>query len=206
MFQSTSFKTAPAQSLPLNHSADFVMIGGASLDDPLSFAAELLLDNFYELRYAIKPSRLSLITILETKFTIADDTEIGSVGAEIHLYSALTLMLPDDNITDAMVLVEVDETGGINNIYLLPLAPLSYKTNYNLVGINTDTATHTFAQMACVSFSRGMNITLASGEQRPIELLNIGYRVLTRDDGPQKVRWIRQSTHRAVDDFAPICI
>ncbi len=206
MFQSTSSKTAPAQSLPVYRSADFVVIDGANLDDPLSFAAELLLDDVYELRYAIQPSRLSLNAKLETKFTIADDSEIGSVGAENHLDSALTLMSPDGQITDAIVLVEVDETGGINDIYLLPLAPLSYKTNYSLVGNNTDTAAHTFAQMACVSFSSGTHITLNSGEQRPIELLKIGDRVLTRDDGPQKVRWIRQSTHRAVGDFAPICI
>ena len=30
--------------------------------------------------------------------------------------------------------------------------------------------------------------------------------MLTRDDGPQKVRRIGQSTLRAVGDFAPICI
>lgn len=206
MSQSHLSEHAPAQSLPVYRSADFVVIDGANLDDPLSFAAELLLDDVYELRYAIQPNRLALHAISETKFTVADDTEIGSTGASIHLDSALTLMSPDGQTTDAMVLVEVDETGDINDIYLLPLAPLTYKTNYSLVGINTETAAQTFAQLACVSFSRGTHITLASGEQRPIELLNIGDRVLTRDDGPQKVRWIGQSTLRAVGDFAPICI
>jgi hypothetical protein len=206
MSQSHLSEHAPAQSLPVYCSADFFVVDGANLDDPLSFAAELLLDDVYELRYAVQPKRLALYAISETKFTIADDTEIGLAGASLHLDSALTLMSPDGQTTDAMVLVEVDETGDINDIYLLPLAPLAYKTNYSLVGINTDTAAQTLAQLACVSFSRGTHITLASGEQRPIEMLNIGDRILTRDDGPQKVRWIGQSTLRAVGDFAPICI
>ena len=34
----------------------------------------------------------------------------------------------------------------------------------------------------------------------------MGDRVLTRDDGPQKVQWIGQNTVRAVAEFAPICI
>ena len=206
MSQSESSGHAPAQSLPVYRSADFFVVDGANLDDPLSFATELLLDDVYELRFAAEPKRMALHAISEAKFTVASDTEIGSANAELHLDSALTFMSPDGQTTDALVLVEVDETGNINDIYLLPLAPLSYRTNYSLVGINTDTAAQTFAQVACVSFSRGTHITLASGEQKPIELLNIGDRVLTRDDGPQKVRWIGQSTLRAVGDFAPICI
>ena len=34
----------------------------------------------------------------------------------------------------------------------------------------------------------------------------MGDRVLTRDDGPQKVQWIGQNTVRAVAEFALICI
>jgi hypothetical protein len=197
---------APAQSLPVYRCADFFVVDGANLDDSLSFATELLLDDVYELGYAIEPTRLALHSVSETKFLVAEDTEIGTTGSALHLDSALTFMSPDGYTTDAIVLVEVDEAGDINDIYLVPLAPLTHKTGYTLVGINTDTAAHTFAQVACVSFSRGTHITLASGEQRPIEALEVGDRVLTRDDGPQRVRWIGQSTVRAVGEFAPICI
>ncbi|MGR3468524.1 MAG: Hint domain-containing protein, partial [Shimia sp.] len=43
-------------------------------------------------------------------------------------------------------------------------------------------------------------------EQRKIEDLRVGDRVLTRDDGPQEVRWIGQNTRRAVGDAAPVLV
>ena len=171
----------------------------------MSFAAELLLDDVYELGKSIEPVRLALHAVSEIKFTVAEGTEIGAVGSALHLDSALTFMSPDGQITDALILVEAT-TRRINEVYLLPLSPLAAHTSYSLVGINTKTPAHTFAQVACVSFSRGTHITLASGEQRRIEELNVGDRVLTRDDGPQKVQWIGQNTVRAVGEFAPICI
>jgi hypothetical protein len=206
MPQSKSSTLAPAQTLPVYKSTDFLVIDGANLDDPLSFATELLLDDVYELGKSIEPVRLALHAVSEIKFTVAEGTEIGAVGSALHLDSALTFMSPDGQTTDALILVEVDDEGDINEIYLLPLSPLAAHTSYSLVGINTKTPAHTFAQVACVSFSRGTHITLASGEQRRIEELNVGDRVLTRDDGPQKVQWIGQNTVRAVGEFAPICI
>jgi len=206
MPQSKSSTLAPAQTLPVYKNTDFLVIDGANLDDPLSFAAELLLDDVYELGKSIEPVRLALHAVSEIKFTVAEGTEIGAVGSALHLDSALTFMSPDGQITDALILVEGDDEGDINEIYLLPLSPLAAHTSYSLVGINTKTPAHTFAQVACVSFSRGTHITLASGEQRRIEELNVGDRVLTRDDGPQKVQWIGQNTVRAVGEFAPICI
>ncbi len=74
------------------------------------------------------------------------------------------------------------------------------------MGVDTEGALATFAQLACVSFTRGTLITLASGEQRPVEDLEVGDKVLTRDDGPQEVRWIGQRTTLAVGGFAPIAI
>jgi hypothetical protein len=183
-----------------------LVIDGANLDDPLSFAAELMLDDVYELGKSIEPVRLALHAVSEIKFTVAEGTEIGAVGSALHLDSAMTFMSPDGQITDALILVEVDGEGDINEVYLLPLSPLAAHTSHSLVGINTKTPAHTFAQVACVSFSRGTHVTLASGELSRIEELNVGDRVLTRDDGPQKVQWIGQNTVRAVGEFAPICI
>ena len=172
----------------------------------MSSAAELLLDDVYELGKSIEPVRLALHAVSENKFTVAEGTEIGAVGSALHLDSALTFMSPDGQITDALILVDVDDEGDINEVYLLPLSPLAAHTSYSLVGINTKTPAHTFAQVACVSFSRGTHITLASGDQRRIEELNVGDRVLTRDDGPKKVQWIGQNTVGAVGEFTPICI
>ncbi|MEW9922126.1 Hint domain-containing protein [Marimonas sp. MJW-29] len=80
------------------------------------------------------------------------------------------------------------------------------RRDYQLVGIDTSTAHLRFAQSACVSFTRGTRITLATGAQRPVEGLRPGDRVLTRDDGVQPLRWIGRSTLRAEGDLAPIRI
>ncbi len=176
------------------------------MGDQLSFAADLMLDDVFRLDQRADPVRLSIATARPGSFKIAPDTDIGTPGATLHLDCALTFMSPDGQTSDAILLVEVDQQGHAENIFLVPLATLAPKTDYRLVGIDTDTAHHRFAQVACVSFTRGTHITMASGEQRPIEDLKIGDRVLTRDDGVQAVRWIGQSTVRAVGEFAPICI
>lgn len=112
----------------------------------------------------------------------------------------------DDSTTyEVLVLVEVED-GALEATYLLPLANLIAEANYRLVGVDRDAATTLFAEVACVSFTRGTHITMASGKQCAIEDLKVGDKVLTRDDGAQAVRGIGQTTLRAVGEFAPIVI
>jgi hypothetical protein len=197
---------SPAQSLPVYTADSFVATQGANLGDPLSHAAELMLDDEYRLTPGAAPERLALHATADAHLTVAAGSALGVAGATIHLDCALTLMSPDGQITDALVLVEVDADGDINSVYLLPLAGLIPRAPYALVGIDPDGARTKFAHMSCARFTRGTHITMASGLQTPIEELLVGDRVLTRNDGVQEVRWIGQSTVRAVGDFAPIRI
>lgn len=201
-------ETAPksAQSIPVYQAIDLTVVNGANLGDPISFADELDLDDLYELRADAHPYRLSLTVDEDDRFTIAPDTVLGRPGARLYLDSCLTMMSRNGRTAELLVLVEVDGQGHVADVYALPLAPLAPRMGYALVGINRETARRKFAEVACVSFSRGTQITMASGAQTPIERLRIGDRVLTRDDGVQQVRWIGQSTVRAVGDFAPIRI
>ncbi|MEM9637724.1 MAG: Hint domain-containing protein, partial [Pseudomonadota bacterium] len=138
--------------------------------------------------------------------TVGADTELGTPGAELHLDCALTLMSENAPVTEVLVLVQVDAAGHAEEVFALPLAPLTPKTEYQLVGLDRTHAAQKLAQVACVSFTRGTHITMGSGRQRPIEELKPGDPVLTRDDGVQPIRWIGQSTQRAVGEFAPIRI
>ncbi|MEP1963857.1 Hint domain-containing protein [Tateyamaria sp.] len=196
----------PAQSLPVFRAAEFAVCQGANLGDPLSFQDDLMLDDVYMLSPAATPQRLTLHATDAAYLTVATDSDLGVEGADIHLDCALTLMSPDGKITDAIVLVETDPADDIADIYLLPLAALAIRTPYALVGTNKDDVRTKFADLTCARFTRGTHITLASGAQVPIEDLEVGSRVLTRNDGPQKVRWIGQTTVRAVGEFAPIRI
>lgn len=196
----------PVQSIPVYRADAFAVTNGANLGDEISPMDELMLDDIYGLALDASRHRLSLQTRSDGSFAIARDTELGRPGADIHLDSVLSLMSPDGQTTEAIILVEVDGTGHIADVYLLPLAPLAARTDYTLVGMNREKTHQKFAQIACVSFSRGTHITLGSGAQVRIEDLRIGDRVLTRDGGAQQIRWIGQSTVRAVGELAPIMI
>ncbi|MDT8329107.1 MAG: Hint domain-containing protein, partial [Roseovarius sp.] len=196
----------PAQSVPVFQAVDLRVVSGANLGDSLSFASELDLDDIYELRGQARQYRLSLILDGAGPFMIAADTELGTPGSHLHLDCCLTLMSGTGRTSELLVLVEVDAAGDVLDIYAMPLAHMVPKTGYALVGVDRDTPLQKFAQVACVSFSRGTHVALASGAQRRVEDLALGDMVLTRDDGAQAIRWIGQSTVRAVGDFAPIRI
>lgn len=195
-----------AQLIPVFHGLDFRVVNGANLGDALSFAGELDLDDVYELTPQARIAPLSLIMPGAGPFIIAEQSELGRPGASVHLDCAITLMSATGGILDMLVFVELDEGGHVAEIYAMPLAHVAPRIGYALVGVERDGALRKFAEAACVSFTRGTHITMASGEQKPVEALQPGDRVLTRDDGPRPLRWIGQSTARAVGDFAPVRI
>jgi hypothetical protein len=202
----TNAHAVPEQTLPVYCATDFSCTDGANMGDALSFASELMLDDVYELPFTTEPQRLSIFPTTSSQFHVAEDSELGTTGCTLHLDSALMFMSPDGQTQEVLLLVEVDSDFGTLDIYVLPLNTMSPLIEYRLVGIDTKTARQKFAQVACVSFTRGTHITMASGEQRLIEELKIGDRILTRDDGVQKIRWVGLNTTRAIGEFAPVCI
>ena len=197
-----------AQGLPVYRARDFVVSNGANLGDPVSDAGELMLDDIYHLSPDARRWRLTMEAVDGlAHLSIVTGSQLGTVGAEIHLDCCATFMAPDGGIVDALILVELQRGSDlIAETYLLPLADLRPRVDYALVSIDQEAPRARFAALACVSFSRGTRITLASGEQRRIEDLRVGDRVLTRDNGAQAVRWIGHQTMRATGAFAPIVI
>jgi len=196
----------PAASIPVFRARDLTCVHGANEGDDLTFAEELTLDDTYWFSDTARQVRLGIESSDSGAITVGEDTGVGTAGASLHLDSCLTFMSPDGTTTEVLILVEVDMFGDAAAVYALPLAPLTAKTDYTLVGIDIEDAARKFAEVACVSFTRGTRITLASGAQRVIEKLSVGDRVLTRDNGVQEIRWIGHSTVRAVGEFAPIVI
>ncbi|OIQ44069.1 MAG: hypothetical protein BM558_09250 [Roseobacter sp. MedPE-SW] len=194
------------QSIPAYPADQFQVEIGANMGDSLSVLDELMLDDIYQLSPGAEPKRLALASSADGSVYVAQGTELGSVGAQLHLDCALTLMPHSGDNIEALVMVEVDHDGLIAAIYLLPLAPMQAQHSYTLVRAEQDSARRKLAQMACVSFTRGTRITMATGAQKPIEDLKPGDRVLTRDEGVQELRWIGQTTSRAVGRMAPVLI
>lgn len=198
--------SAPTQTLPVFAAASFVVTEGVARGDGLSFADELVMDDVYQLVGTAARRRLGLIVNGSAAgFLVADGSELGRVGNAVYLDCCVTLMAPDSATYEALILVEVEAEAAAAT-YLLPLATLSPDTPYRLVRVDRAVAPSRLASVACVSFTRGTHITLWSGAQVPIEDLNVGDRVLTRDDGAQAVRWIGQTTLRATGAFSPVVI
>jgi len=189
------------------YSADlFAVVAGANLGDPLSFAADLLLNDIYELRAGAKLSEVWLAPSGDrAPFAVADASPTGAAGRDIYLDCVLTLMSPDGSTSEALVAVEVED-GAAEAVYVAPFADLVPEREYTLVGVDIAAARRRLAEVSCLSFTRGTHITLATGEQRKIEDLVPGDRILTRDDGSQELRWVGQNTVRAAGDAAPIRI
>lgn len=204
--QMTRSRPTPVQNVPVYQATAIMATDGANLGDPLSFAAELVLDDVYVIRSAVTPEMLALLAQDNGRFRISDTATVGTPGATVHLDCTLTFMSHEGQINEALLLVEVGDDGDVGDIFLLPLSALTPGVEYRLVGIDTKNANRKFAQVACVSFARGTLIALATGEQRLIEELAVGDNILTRDDGAQAIRWIGESTVRAMGEFAPICV
>lgn len=197
----------PSQSLPVFRAADFVVTGGANLGDPLTEAGELMLDDVYGLDPRARRVRLMLAdTAAAARFRVTPGSEAGAPGHDVFLDAALTFMCPDGSTVEAVIFVEVTPRAEVAEVFLLPLAPIEARRDYALVSVDRAGAAARLAEIACVSFARGTQITLANGLQRPIEDLVVGDRVLTRDNGPREIRWIGTQTVRATGAFAPIRI
>ncbi len=211
---------SPKAQMPVQHfqvymAEDFRVAHGVNEGDALGVADELLLEDIYRLRPGARAGRLALSQpqpVAQTgtrpapAFRIAGGSELGAAGHALHLDALLTFMAPHGETLEALVLVETDPAGLIAATYLLPLAPLAPRTGYTLVTIDRDKARARLAQSASVSFTRSTRITMADGRQVPVEELRPGDRILTKDSGPQVLRWIGRQTLRAVGAFAPITI
>jgi len=193
------------QTVPVFLASDFRVSEGVALADEISFADELVMDDVYALSEDAQRQPLTLSSSDDTPHMAIAGEALGRRGNTVVLDSLVTFMAPDSTTLEAIILVELQDDG-VEAVYLLPLAPLVPKTPYRLMGVDRENAVRKFSEVACVSFTRGTHITMASGEQRKIEDLRVGDRVLTRDDGPQSVRWIGKSTLRAVGEFAPVVI
>ncbi|WP_341214376.1 Hint domain-containing protein [uncultured Limimaricola sp.] len=193
------------QHLMVFDAADLRVAQGVAQGDPMSFADELVLDDVYRVEAKTPGRRLTLRADSDASFRVVEGAADEQTGRMLHIDSCLTLMARDGAASEVIVLVEV-EAGAAHAVYLLPLGRLLQGEDYRLVGIDRHAGTARLAQLACVSFTRGTHIALASGAQVPVERLSPGDRILTRDDGPQVLRWIGQTTLRATGRFAPVLI
>lgn len=173
---------------------------GVNRGDSLSGPEALCEGDIYSFEAGTRPIRL-LLAHGRSGQSLRAGSEIGQPGEGLHLQARYTLMAPDGSKVELLYIL-LDSGKAV----ALPLSPMGLGLDYALVAIDTAPDPVPLADLVCVSFARGTMITLADGQQRPIEALRLDDRVLTRDHGAQPVRWVGKATLRAVGSFAPIVI
>ena len=188
---------------------DIFVQSGANLGDPVGDADEVCEGDMYQLDPEAAPMCLQVLpqedgAVRGLKVTAG--SQVGTPGDPVTLSSRLTLMAPDGDTVELLVLRHRSARGAMDEVYALPLSPMAPRADYTLIRADSNPGETRLADIVCISFARGTRITLADGRQVPIEALEPGMRVLTRDHGGQPLRWVGQATLRAVGAFAPVVI
>ncbi|MGB8813217.1 MAG: Hint domain-containing protein [Paracoccaceae bacterium] len=180
---------------------DIYVSTGANLGDGLGGPDEVCPGDIYELADDAVSLRLMVArSAAGAGQSVAAGSQIGTEGGVVRMVSRYTLMGTDGNKVDLLIL-QLEAA-----LYALPLSPMGVRIEYALLKVEDAPAETPLSDLLCVSFARGTMITLANGNQRGIEALAVGDRVLTRDHGPQPIRWVGRATLRAVGAFAPVVI
>ena len=139
--------------------------------------------------------------------SVGSGSEIGVLGDGLELESRLTFMGSDGSQVEVLIINNTDEgAADASGEYFLPLSPLKSGMDYTLIKADEDPGSFSYSDYNCVCFSRGTMIRLANGREVPIEDIEPGDLVLTRDNGAQPVRWIGSRTVPAYGHLAPIVI
>ena len=215
-------KQAPADK-PASHLAhvfwagDFSVVIGANLGDGLDLPDHMCMGDTFALAASAAPYRLAiagrsrrgaagnLVLRPGIAHKIATGSEIGAPGDCIQLAGRVGMMSPEGEQVDLLLIEVVSETG-LRELFALPLGPIEGKVPYSLISVSNSPAPVQLADIAPVAFARGTKITMGSGEQRPIETLSPGDKVLTRDHGPQEIKWIGRRVVRGTGPYAPVVI
>lgn len=186
-------------------SAALRVISGANMGDGIGLDDDALPGDIYRLATGYRTERLAISDAgVNGQPCVADGSIVGKAGEALSISACHMLMGPNGEVVEVLILTHQTDDG--ERLHILPLSVMKADTEYELVGSEISSAPERFADVASVSFLAGTHLTLANGKQCPVEHLNVGDVLLTRENGPQPVRWIGFQTRRAVGAAAPVRI
>lgn len=186
------------------HPAEALVVdSGANAGDVLGPPGEAVCGDYYRLSDS-HPPRLLRLRLAQTPAAaghVAQGSQIGTEGAAVELEGRLSLMAPDGDLVEVLVL-SLAEHGR----FALPLSPLRAGQLHTLIAATTEPGSLRLAETMLGAFAGGTRIHLADGTPHPVELLAPGMEILTRDHGPQVLRWTGAVRLRAEGSFAPVVV
>ena len=110
------------------------VVSGANQGDPLGTADEVVLGDVYRLRPDAAVHRLVLCPTDGSGQQIIDQgSEVGTPGSPVRLLSALTLMPPDGDRVEVLLVGLADGAR-----LVLPLSPMTPRTDYTLIAARAE--------------------------------------------------------------------
>ncbi len=191
----------PPQACMVFDAQDIFVTSGVNSGDPLDLPDAVCAGDIYELDPAATPLRLVVEGQGATQ-RIAHGSDAGKPGQALTTAARYTLMADDGARVDLLLL----QLGPQGPLLALPLSPIAPARDYTLLSIDTAPGAAQLTDLLCLSFGRGTRVALAAGSPRSIETLQPGDLILTRDHGPQPLRWVGRATLRALGPFAPVVI
>lgn len=177
------------------------VLSGANAGDALPLPADSVAGDYYLLDDDSRAATLILTLGEGVAGQIGAGSALGQPGERVALRGSLSLMAPDGDLVEVLVL----DSPGTGRL-ALPLAPLRARQTYTLIAANEDPGPLRLAGMVTGAFARGTRIALQDGRQLPVEALEPGQQVITRDHGAQMLRWKGAVRLRATGGFAPVTI
>ena len=203
------FAATPGHACQVFAAGDIFVSSGVNSGDSLDLPDEVQTGDIYQLETGARPHRLVLTSAASGGEPLvagspspspSGGSEVGRPGDPVHLAARYTLMADDG---DRVELLLLQVAGGL---WVLPLSPMTDRGDYTLLAVEASPRDVRLTDMMSLSFARGTRISLASGQMVPIETLEAGMKLLTRDHGPQELRHIGRASLRAVGAFAPVVI
>jgi hypothetical protein len=197
---------APKPDLP-GHAAqvlaaDAIYVShGVNMGDGLTGPDQVYPGDIYMLDDTQAPLRLVLTQPQSGQQRVGRGSAVGRDSDLLRFEARYALMTADGDQVELLLIALPD-----GSRFALPLSPMAARTEYTLVKVEEAPQETGLSDFLCVSFARGTMITLATGQQCPIEDLRAGDKILTRDHGGQPIAWIGSTTLRAVGAFAPVVI
>lgn len=186
--------------------SDLRVLSGANAGDALPAPEDSVTGDYYRLEASAKPATLMLdLSAMPEGFeaagTVGRGSELGRTGDVVRLLGRLSMMAPDGDLVEVLVL----DLAGAGRV-ALPLSPLLAKHIYSLIALDPAPGPIRLADIVAGAFARGTQIAMADGRQVPVEDLQPGDSVITRDHAVQALRWKGAVRLRAEGGFAPITV
>lgn len=185
--------------------AELRVVTGANAGDPVPDPEDSICGDYYRLNKDAQQVTLVLdldVGRADQAGVLSHGSQIGTAGDVVTLKGRLSLMAPDGDLVEVLLL----EIGAQAHRVALPLSPLLSRHTYTLIATDTSPGPIRLADVVAGAFTHGTRIAMADGRQAPVETIEPGELVITRDHGVQPLRWKGAVRLRAEGAFAPVTV